>query len=211
MAPDSGLLGLASLGSTPLVLDEGAVVSLPVLAVPAPLLPPLLSNTPNGSGDGREDVGHDTLRSSPCIPAATADFVVGFPPESTAGIPGFPLPTEATSAEAAAMEPGEEGAGTAGAGAVRYAVLANQGDVDKVVAEALVGPDVAADASEAHGAAAVPEEGAGRAGGGSGVLGGVEQQVTGSGAKGKKYRKRAWMAVNDKIIRYFSRDRGGYL
>ncbi|CAM9343475.1 unnamed protein product [Scytosiphon promiscuus] len=181
----SGLLQLASSTFFPLVLDEGAVVSLPILAAPPPLLQ--LPSSPSGythsfNGDGNACGGNarGACRPSPCTPTATVDFVVGISSEEPSAIPGFPLRTEATSAGTAVTGPGEGGADTSGAAAstsVRYAVLASQGDIDRAIAGALVGPDVFAGVSQVHGAAVAVEEAVGEAGKGRGALGGVEEQM----------------------------------
>lgn len=152
----SGLRQLAS-SFVPLVLDEGAVVSLP-----SPPRPPPMTAAPTGSPDS----GNNNSATRRCAPAdLTADFVVGFSSKNTpSAAAGFPLPTEASSATGT-------GQGEEVAGALRYVVLACQEDVNRAVGEALVGPDVAPPPGW-HETTAVGE-------GGGGVLGGVEEQVNG--------------------------------
>ncbi|CAM9982604.1 unnamed protein product [Ectocarpus sp. 12 AP-2014] len=156
LVPTSGS-GLRQLASSfvPLVLDEGAVVSL---SSPPP--PPPMTAAPTGNLNSGKN--HSTAWR--CAPAdLTADFVVGFSSKNTpSAAAGFPLPTEASSATGT-------GQGEEAAGALRYVVLACQEDVDRAVAEALVGPDVAPPPGW-HKTTAVGE-------GGGGVLGGVEEQM----------------------------------
>lgn len=157
----SGLRQLAS-SFTPLVLDNGAVVSL---GFPLPLTPscaPSHGNTGSCKCNGNSCA---TGLASPLeISAAdtlTGDFVVGFSSEKPAGIPGFPLPVQAEAPEEGHTE------------TIAYAVLACQDDVDHAVAGARIGANVFA--PDLCGRVAREEREGGLSGG---VLGGVEEQVS---------------------------------
>lgn len=171
----SGLRQLVS-SFDPLVLDEGAVLSLG-------LCPPVLSfSAPSSRGNADDGC---KVNDSSCVTglrlasqaqpvtadaAVTGDFVVGFSSEKTAGVPGFPLPVQA--------EISEEGGRTGAAAAARvtYAVLACQEDVDDAVAGALIGGDVFA--PDLQGGSVAREETEGGIVSGTVVLGGVERQVS---------------------------------
>lgn len=179
--------GLRQLASpfAPLVLDRGAVISLPSRSRARHPLPP--THTPPSSRlNPRCRSGKSSGSASGAL---TDDFMVELSSETTtAAIPGFPPPPPPPLQQTAAAGPaaGSTAPGAAAAAAVEYAVLTCQQDVDQAVAGAAVGGDVSA-AEVYTGAAAVAgagEEGGGIVGvGGGSVLGGVEEQASGMGER----------------------------
>ena len=175
--------GLRQLASpfAPLVLDRGAVISLPSRSRARHPLPP--THTPPSSRlNPRCRSGKSSGSASGAL---TDDFMVELSSETTtAAIPGFPPPPPPPLQQTAATGPAA--GSTAPGAAVEYAVLTCQQDVDQAVAGAAVGGDVSA-AEVYTGAAAVAgagEEGGGIVGvGGSSVLGGVEEQASGMGER----------------------------
>lgn len=162
----SGLRQLAS-PFTPLVLDRGAVVSLRRSPRPRPPLPPDHARPSHGHPCYRDGT---TCSGSP-LRASIDDFVVELTSEKTAGVPGFPPPPQ--TAVSAAAGPVEGPTAPGAAGAIEYAVLACQEDVEQAAACAVFGDDVFA--AEVHGAVVPGEDD----GGGVGVvLGGVEEQAS---------------------------------
>ena len=147
---------------SPLVLDEGAVVSLPLLS------------PPGGAGD-----------RNPGPASALIDFVVGFAGGGFPSIPGSGVDGDITPDDngGGGGDGGGGGGGGGGEGPLLYAVLGSGRDAETVAAEAMIGADIAVSspASAATAAAAGFDRGGKREAGRAGVdgaLGGVEEQVS---------------------------------
>lgn len=147
---------LASPFVAPLVLDRGAVVSLP--RSPLRYHPPCPQQQQQQGKPRYRNCRSGRDGGSPAG-VVMDDFVVELSSDETAMVPGFPALIAAAAA------------------AVEYAILACQEDVDQAVAGAVVGEDVFA--AEVFGSPEAGMAGVEEDGGGVGVmLGGVEEQVS---------------------------------